>query len=88
VGKVFGKKYIGMLGEAATVGENLASGFATTLAAFIADVIVPLVVSSEDFEPGILSTSVDHAGEFHVYIDGGPASEVAYQRRRKTNRGS
>jgi hypothetical protein len=91
VGKVFGRKFIGMLTESALTYIALqAGGVASSFADLIAGLLSSITDGGTglDLTPGVLSTSAAHYGEFLPFTSGEVASEPAYQRRRKVNVGS
>jgi len=90
VGKIFGKKYLGELGESVVSHYTFEAAFITVVNAFITAALASFATSGVvmNFLPGVLSVSVAHMGEFLLFTDGEISPEPAYQRRRKLSVGS
>jgi len=86
IGKVFGRKFIGVLMEDA-LGDHgkLISGAISTFTQFAAALASAMEFFNYTLEPGVLSK---RAGEFVKAIGYELATEAFYQRRRNVRRGS
>lgn len=86
VGKVFGKKYIGAVGEVSIANQKLATGAPTTaFTNYLAAVLDAIEVDIDDFLPGVLST---RTLDFELFTEAELSTEVYYQRRRAIRSGS
>jgi len=86
VGKVFGRKYVGTLTEAASAGDSLVTGAITALGSWLTKMLTPVSVGAgNDLFPGILST---RTLGFERFVGGRVRGRVGYQRRRAPGVGS
>lgn len=82
---VQGRKFVGPLVEGRQNNGILDTTALTALAAYAIDVITTMVVSTETFSPGVMSSKL---GQFVVYAGSIIPSVIGYQRRRKSGVGS
>lgn len=86
VGKVFGRKFIGTLTEAATAGDSLVPAALTALGNMAAKLIVNRVIDADHLlQPGVLST---RTLQFEPFMSARVRAIPAYQRRRTPGVGS
>ena len=86
VGKVFARKYLGTLTEAATAGDSIVAGLNTALGQFCTTILAGKTFkTTEKLEPGILST---RTLQFEPFQSARVRSRVGYQRRRAPGVGS
>jgi hypothetical protein len=86
VGKVFGRKFVGTLVEAAMGDNNLLSGATTTAFATFASALTGAIVETGgSLIAGVLSKKL---GAFAEFVEADLATEPFYQRRRAVRAGS
>lgn len=85
VPKVYARKYLGQLTETAQDNGGLTSSVLAYLAAFATEWLDDMAVGANGFVSSVASLK---AGTYLQLMSGLISSVVAYQRRRKTGRGS
>ena len=86
VGKVFGRKFIGVVGETTISNQNIATGDpASAFTAFIAKALEGFSTAAGEYLLGVMS---DRLFDFALCHEVELATEVGYQRRRAPRSGS
>lgn len=86
VGKVFGRKFIGVVGETTISNQNIATGDpASAFTAFIAKALEGFSTAAGEYLLGVMS---DRLFDFALCHEVELATELGYQRRRAPRSGS